>query len=173
MTRASVLLAVLAAAPAWGAKGYAVYSHPQGVYSVEFPADWRRAEGADTLSLRPPGRRGNQVRVLLEYRPAGKTDAAAVRDFMADLEGDPLTKVVERLTQRVAGRLAARVSRVETAGAGGKDAPDGPLRESIVVVPGRHGTLVVRLAGVGDEFAKTLPEFDRLLSRLTLASPKK
>lgn len=172
MTRASVLLAVLVAAPAWGAKGYAVYSHPKGVYSVEFPAEWRQVEGTDTLSLRPPGRRGNQVRVLLEYRPAGKADAARVKDFVADLERDPLTKVVERLTQRVAGRMAERVSRVEAAAAGSTDASGGALRESIVVVPGRLGTLVVRLAGVGDEFAKTLPEFERLLSRLTLASPK-
>lgn len=173
MPRPALLLAVLLSAPAEGARGYSVFTHPKGEYTVEYPKDWRTIVGDETLSLRPPGRKGNQVRVLLEYRPAAESTADLVKDYVADLSDDPLTKVVERLTQRVAGRMAERLSRVASDAAGRREPADGPMREEIVVVPGRRGALVVRLAGVGDEYAKTLPEFERIVARLKLAPEKK
>lgn len=170
-----LLAALLSASPAFGAIGYSAFKHPRGEYSLEYPADWKRTVGVETLALRPPGKKGDRVRLTLERRPVGKEEAPTAESYVAGLAGDPLKKVEARARVKVAGVAAERLSLVETAELYGKhgQAFDGPLREAVVVVARRDGYLVVRLAGVGEEFAKALPEFDRLVAGLKLAPPKK
>lgn len=174
MSRLLIAL-LLAAPPAFGAIGYAAFRHPRGDYSLEYPADWKRTVGVETVSLRPPGKKGDRVRLTLERRPVGKEEAPTAASYVAALAGDPLKKVEARSAVTVAGLPAERLALVETAELYGKhgQAFDGPLREAVVVLAQGEGYLVVKLAGVGDEFAKALPEFDRLVAGLKLAPPKK
>lgn len=174
MTRLLLAL-LLAAPPAFGAIGYAAFRHPRGDYSLEYPSDWKRTVGVETVSLRPPGKKGDRVRLTLERRPVGKEEAPTASSYVAALEKDPLKKVEARAAVKVAGLPAERLALVETAELYGKhgQALDGPMREAVVVLAQGEGYLVVKLAGVGDEFAKALPEFDRLVAGLKLAPPKK
>lgn len=168
---------LLAAAPARAAIGYSQFKHPRGDYAFEFPADWKRSVGLQTLTLRPPGKKGELVRLSVERLPISRAEPQSASEYLTGLTnpGSRLKKVESRATVTAAGRPAERVALVETAeltGPHGEVLP-GPLREVHVVVPDGKAYYVLELSGVDPEFSKALPEFERLVAGFRLGAPGK
>lgn len=167
------LLAALLLVPtaSWAAIGYAKFTPPGSGFSFEYPSDWKRQPGMETVHLRPAGKEGASVRVAIERRPAGKNEAKTAKDYSAELEKlDGLKKIEKREIVEAGGRKSERLTLIETAelkDSYGQKLP-GPKKETHVVVPLKKGYLVLRIEGVGAAYDRALPEFDRIVSKLTL-----
>ncbi|HAH07046.1 MAG TPA: hypothetical protein DCM05_11065 [Elusimicrobia bacterium] len=168
MRRSSLaLLTFCAAASAWAAIGYARFAHPKGDYAVEYPSDWKKSYGIQALRLAPPGKAGEQVKLTLERYPFGKESPATMADFARSLleQVPSLKKLDSDVAADVAGRKARRLAFTETATLRTKqgDRLAGPMREVVLLVPVAKGWYVVKLAGLGREYDKALPEFEHLV----------
>ena len=172
---AAVLLASAAAGSAAAALDYTRWAHPKGDYSLEYPADWKRSVGLETLILHPPGRNGKLVSLNVEKHPLGAKDAATPAAFVEALLKDAqgLRRLDSRDTVKVGGRDAERLVFTETKPLKGKLGTmlPGPMTEVVVVVPFGKAYYAARLTGVGADFAAARPEFDRLVSGLKLGKP--
>lgn len=172
--RVLLLLAVFAAPapPALGALSYERFSHPKGDYVVEYPADWKRSVGLETLKLRPAGAAGKLLRVSIEKHPLGSKDPAAPASYVADLlkSAEGLRRLDARETIKVSGKDAERLTLTETLALKGKLGTrlPGPMTEVVVVVPFGKGFYALRLTGMGADLAAARPEFDRLVAGLKL-----
>jgi hypothetical protein len=160
------------AAPSFAALSYDRFSHPKGDYVVEYPSDWKRSIGIETLRLRPAGTAGGLTRVSIEKHPLGVKDPATPADFVAALlkDAEGVRKLDARETIKVAGRDAERLTFTETAALKGKNGTylPGPMSEIVIVVPFQKGYYALRLSGMGDGLAGARPEFDRMVSGLKL-----
>lgn len=172
MTRTLALIALaLCAIRADAAIAYAKHA-PQGAgFALEYPSDWKRSPGLETVKLVPPGRDGKNVRVFVERWPLSKSDPKTAQAYVASLEAlEPVKKIEKKESLVVDGRTAQRLTLVETVelkGTYGQKLP-GPLRETIVVIPLKTGFLVARIEGVGKPYDRALPEFGRLVEKLDL-----
>lgn len=161
---------------ALAALSYSRFAPPNAGFTLEYPSDWKRQPGLKTVRLKPAGRDGADVRVLVELRPLGKSEPADAKAYEASLAEQKAVKKIEASSDvDVDGRKGRRLSLVETAelkdSYGQKMA--GPLRETHVIVPLKSGYLVARIEGIGQAYDRALPEFDRLVSKLALEpSPK-
>jgi|SRR5579859_5378530 len=164
--------ALLWASAAPAALAYTRFAHPRGDYSLEYPSDWTRSVGIETLKLSPPGEPGKLLRLSVEKHPIDKREAATPAAFIDGLikESAGLRRLDSRDTIKVAGRDAERLVLTETAALAGRlgTALAGPMTEVVVVVPLAKGFYAVRMSGIGADFASARPEFDRLVSRLSL-----
>lgn len=165
-------LAVLLGAPiaASGAIAYSQFKHPAGDYSLEYPAHWKTFPGLQALGLRPPGKRGADVRVTFELYPIGRkspqTSAAFIDDLLKAAKG--LKKLESRKTLTVAGKPAQRLALTETValpGEYGQTLP-GPIREIYLVIDLKEEYYVLKLAGLGEAFETARPEFERIAESL-------
>ncbi len=178
MKRLFLVLTVLTlAAPAWSTIAYSRFTHPKGDYVIEYPSNWNKSYGLQTVSLRPPGLDGKTARVSLERYPLGKNTPAKPEDFEKELlsQVGTLKKLESQASVDMAGRKARRLSLSETSAIPGRQGQHlaGPLREIYFILP-FSGTAyyVLKLEGIGEAFAKALPEFDLMARKLTLAAIK-
>lgn len=174
--RALLLSLLLCPAGARAAMDYARFSPPNAGFTLEYPSDWKRQPGLKTVRLRPAGRDGADVRVLVELRPLDKSEPATAKGYEASLSEQQAVKKIEKASDvDVDGRKGRRLSLLETAELKdryGQKMP-GPLKETHVIVPLKKGYLVARIEGIGAAYDRALPEFDRLVSKLALEpSPK-
>jgi hypothetical protein len=165
-------LALGVAAPASAALSYQRFAHPKGDYTLEYPADWKRSVGIETLKLSPPGRTGKLLRLSVEKHPLGRGEAATPSAYIDGLLKDAqgLRSLDSRDTIKVAGRDAERLVLTDTTPLAGKLGTRlaGPMTEIVVVVPLGKGFYALRMTGVGDDFAAARPEFDRLVAGFKL-----
>lgn len=170
----AVLLTAAAAGSAAAALDYTRWSHPKGDYSLEYPSDWKRSVGLETLILHPPGRNGKLLSLNVEKHPLNRKEAATPAAFVDELLKDAqgLRRLDSRDTVKVAGRDAERLVLTETKPLKGKLGTmlPGPMSEVVVVVPFGKGFYAVRMTGVGGDFAAARPEFDRLVAGLKLGA---
>ncbi|MBI5209369.1 MAG: hypothetical protein HY927_05280 [Elusimicrobia bacterium] len=172
----TILLALLAlGAWSWGAIGYSKYAHPRGEFLLEYPSDWKRDYGMQTVWLQPPGR-DIHVKVALELHPYGRKEAATPSAFVDELMQavGTVKKLDAREEAKVAGRKADKLSFTETIepkGQYGQRLP-GPLQQVYYVVPvAPEWFYVLKIEGIGEPFRKTLPEFDRIAQKVELKGP--
>ncbi|MBI3564975.1 MAG: hypothetical protein HY079_07260 [Elusimicrobia bacterium] len=168
----AVLAAAAAALPAAAALSYTRWAHPKGDYALEYPADWKRSVGLETLILHPAGRSGKLTTLTVEKHPLGKAEAATPAAFVDQLLKDAqgLRRLDSRDTVKVGGKDAERLVLTETTPLKGKLGTmlPGPMTEVVVVVPLAKGFYALRMSAVGGEFASARPEFDRLVAGLKL-----
>lgn len=166
--------ALLAALPCAAALSYTRWAHPKGDYALEYPADWKRSVGLETLILHPPGRAGKLTTVTVEKHPLGKKEASTPASFVDQLLKDAqgLRRLDSRDAVKVAGKDAERLVFTETTPLKGKLGTmlPGPMTEVVVVVPLAKGFYALRMSGVGADFASARPEFDRLAAGLRLGA---
>lgn len=155
----------------WAAIGYSRYAPKGAGFSFEYPADWKRQPGLQTVLLKPAGKEGASARVTIERRPLTKGEGMTAKDYVASLEKlEGVKAIQDRKPVEVAGRQAERLALAETADLKdryGQKLP-GPQKEVHVVVPLKRGYLVVKVEGVEPAFSRVLPEFDRIVSKLAL-----
>jgi hypothetical protein len=167
------LIGLVAASPCFGALSYERFAHPKGDYVLDFPSDWKRSVGMETLHLRPSGIAGKLVEVSVEKHPLGR-EAATPAEFIAALLKDAkgLRRLDARDSIQVSGRDAERLTLTETRvlkGAYNTTLP-GPMTETVVVVPFGKSFYVLRLRGVGHDLVAARPEFERLVSGFKLGN---
>ncbi|MBI4677828.1 MAG: hypothetical protein HY748_09625 [Elusimicrobia bacterium] len=172
--RTIFLAALSLACASWGAIGYTRYAQPKGDYVIEYPSDWRRSYGMQTVWLEPPGA-SSKVKVGLELHPYGK-EAALPEGYIAELmeKVDVVKKLDSRGEAEVAGRKAEKLAFtevIEHKGRFGEKLP-GPLREIHYVVPfSGKWFYVLKIQGIGETYDRALPEFERLAQKLELKGP--
>jgi hypothetical protein len=170
----SILAALVLAAPGWAAVDYAKYKHPKGDFVLEYPSDWKRYYGMQTLWLEPPARE-SRAKVGLELHPYGKETSRA-SEYTAELvkAAEELKKLDSRAEAKVGGLAAERLAFTETLerkGAYGQKMP-GPIQEVLYVVPvAPEWFYVLKLQGIGEPFVKALPEFERMAQKVLLKAP--
>lgn len=171
-SRLAATALLLAATPASAALSYQRFVHPRRDYAIEYPSDWKRSVGIETLKLRPPGRAGQSLRLSIEKRPLGSREPATPAAFIDDLlkRARHVRRLESRDTVKVSGRDAERLVLTETAPLrDGLGTPlRGPVTEVIVVVPFGKSFYALRLIGAGSDLPVARREFDRLVAGLTL-----
>jgi hypothetical protein len=172
----TVLLAVLfLAAPCRAAVDYTQYKHPKGDFVLEYPSDWKRYYGMQTVWLEPPSRESRAV-IGLELHPYGKAEARTAAEFTAEMmKGEGAIKKLDSKAEAKVGSLKAErlafTETIERKGAFGQKMP-GPMQEVFFVVPvGKEWFYVLKLRGIGEPFQKVLPEFERIAQKLELKAP--
>lgn len=163
-----------AALPVRAALSYERFAHPKGDYSLEYPSGWKRSVGMETLRLHPAGAAGKLLTLTVEKHPLNKKEAATPAGFIDQLLKDAqgLRHLDSRDTIKVSGKDAERLQFTETTPLKGKMGTmlAGPMTEVVVVVPFGKGFYAVRMTGIGADFASARPEYDHLVSGLTLGA---
>ncbi|MBI5624255.1 MAG: hypothetical protein HY924_10780 [Elusimicrobia bacterium] len=169
-----LLAVLLLALPAAAAVDYAKYQHPKGDFVLEYPSDWKRYFGMQTVWLEPPARE-SRAKVGLELHPYGKETAKAAEfaEQLMKAVGE-IKKLDTRAQAKVGGFPAERLAFTETLerkGPYGQKMP-GPMQEVFYVVPvAADWFYVLKLQGIGEPFKKALPEFERMAQKLVLKAP--
>ncbi len=157
-----------------GAIAYTRFIHPKGDYVIEYPSNWKKSYGLQTVSLRPPGRDGKKARISLGRYPLGKATPPGPEDFERELltQVGKLKKLDSQAALELSGRKGRRLALTETVELTGQYGQRlaGPLREVYIILPlDASAYYVLKLEGIGEAFAGALPEFERLAQKLTLA----
>lgn len=163
------------ASAARGAIAYTRFAHPKGDYVIEYPSNWKKSYGLQTVSLRPPGLDGKKAKVSLGRYPLGKGTPVKPEDFEKELlaQVGTLKRLDSQTSIDFAGHKVHRLALTETVALTGSYGRrlTGPLQEVYVILPVDNSAYyVLKLEGIGDAFAIVLPEFDLITQKLTLAA---
>ena len=174
MNPAFVLFCIfLTNAPFQAAISYSTFAHPKGDYVIQYPSDWKRVFGIQSLGLKPQGADSSKAKISLELYPSGKKSPKTPKAFIAELlkQSKGVKKLETRGKITVAGKNAERLSLIETVplkGEYGQILP-GPMKEIYVIVRfGKKKYYVLKLEGIGNAFQNVLPEFERIVQTIKL-----